>query len=83
MRMQMDIIASGKRKPVNLSLDSGVVDAARELGINLSRACEAALRDAAKVESNRRWKDENRDAIESWSRWIEKHGSPLDRHRAF
>ncbi len=81
--MKMDAIASGKRKPVNLSLDTGVVEAAREAGINLSQACEAALRDAARIERNRKWKEENREALESWGRWIEKHGSPLDRHRAF
>ena len=76
-------ILSGQRKPVNLTLDSGVVDAARQVGINLSRVSEQALREAAGKELDRRWKQDNREALMSWSRWMEENGSPLDRHRAF
>lgn len=81
--MKHDPIASGKRKPVNLSLDTGVVEAARQAGINLSQVSEAALRDAAHRDREQRWKEENREALESWARWIQEHGSPLDRYRAF
>lgn len=83
MRMKHDPIASGNRKAVNLSLDTGVVAAAREAGINLSQACEAALREAASAAAAARWHEENRSAIEGWNRWITKNGSPLDRYRAF
>jgi antitoxin CcdA len=81
--MRQDSIASGKRKPVNLSLDTGVVEAAREAGINLSQTCEAALRTAAKAERERRWKEENHDAIEAWNAWVEDHGLPLAKYRQF
>ena len=83
MRMKQDSIASGKRKPVNLSLDTGVVEAAREAGINLSQTCEAALRTAAKAERERQWQEENRDAIEAWNDWVEEHGLPLAEYRQF
>lgn len=81
--MKLDPIASGKRKPVNLSLDSGVVDAAREAGINLSQTCEAALRVAAKTARDKRWQEENRDWIDAHNDWVEKHGLPLTPHRMF
>lgn len=81
--MKLDPIASGKRKPVNLSLDTGVVEAAREAGINLSHTCEAALRAAAKAERERRWQEENRGAIEEWNAWIAEHGLPLAKYRQF
>lgn len=81
--MKMDVITSGKRKPVNLSLDTGVVAAAREAGINLSQACEAALREAARIEGDRKWKEENREWIEANNRWIEANGLPLERYRLF
>jgi antitoxin CcdA len=81
--MKHDSIASGKRKAVNLSLDTGVVTAAREAGINLSQACEAALREAAKVERDRRWKEENREWAEAVNRWVEKNGLPLEKYRMF
>jgi antitoxin CcdA len=83
MRMRPDSIASGKRKPVNLSLDTGVVEAAREAGINLSQTCEAALRAAAKSERERRWQEENKDWIEANNAWVEKNGLPLARYRMF
>ncbi|MCW2336404.1 antitoxin CcdA [Sphingobium sp. B2D3A] len=81
--MKLDPIASGKRKPVNLSLDTGVVEAAREAGINLSQTCEAALRAAAKAERERRWQEENRGAIEEWNAWVAEHGLPLAKYRQF
>ena len=81
--MKLDPIASGKRKPVNLSLDTGVVEAAREAGINLSQTCEAALRAAAKAERERRWQEENRGAIEEWNAWIAEHDLPLAKYRQF
>jgi len=81
--MKHDSIGSGKRKAVNLSLDTGVVAAARAAGINLSQACETALRAAAKVESDRRWQEEHREAIEANNAWVEEHGLPLARYRMF
>jgi antitoxin CcdA len=83
MRMKHDPISSGVRKPVNLTLDSGIVEAAREVGVNLSRVSENAIREAAGKERARRWKEENREALQSWARWMEANGSPLDRHRPF
>lgn len=81
--MKPDPIASGKRKPVNLSLDTGVVEAARALGINLSQACEAALREATRKERDRQWQDENREAIQAWNAWVEENGLPLEEYRQF
>lgn len=81
--MKHDSVLSGKRKPVNLSLDTGVVAAAREAGINLSQVSEAALRAAAKAEQDRRWREENREWAESVNRWVEENGLPLERYRLF
>ena len=81
--MKLDPIASGKRKPVNLSLDTGIVAAAREAGINLSQTCEAALRAAAKAERERLWKEKNKASIEAWNAWVEEHGLPLAQYRQF
>lgn len=81
--MKHDALSSGKRKAVNLSLDTGVVAAAREVGLNLSQVCEAALRDASKLERERRWQEENREWIEANNAWVEKHGLPLAKYRMF
>jgi antitoxin CcdA len=81
--MKHDSIRSGKRKAVNLSLDTGVVAAAREAGINMSQACEAALRSATKAELERRWQEDNREWIEAHHKWVEENGLPLEKHRMF
>ncbi|RYD55724.1 MAG: post-segregation antitoxin CcdA [Sphingomonadales bacterium] len=81
--MKQDSIASGKRKPVNLSLDTGIVAAAREAGINLSQVSEASLAAEVKKEQVRRWQEDNRERIEAWNVWIEENGIPLAKYRQF
>ena len=81
--MKHDPFLSGKRRPVNLSIDTGILDAARDAGINLSQVSERAIREATREEHGRRWQEENREALESWNRYLEKHGLPLDKYRMF
>ena len=81
--MKHDPIATGKRKSVNLSLDTGIVAAAREQGINLSQVSEAALRAATKKERERRFQEENKASFDYWNSWVEEHGLPLAKYRLF
>ena len=83
--MKHESIPAGKRKrrSVNLSLDTGIVAAAREAGLNLSQISEDAIRRATKVEQERRWKEENGPAIAAWTRWYEENGHPLEKYRAW
>ena len=81
--MKHDPIASGKRKAVNLSLDTGIVAAAREGGVNLSQISEAALRAAAKAALDAKWREENRDWIDAHRQWVEAHELPLEKYRMF
>ena len=48
------------RAKVNLSIDAAVTREARALGVNMSRVAEAAIAEAARLERNRRWREENR-----------------------
>jgi antitoxin CcdA len=81
--MRHDPIASGKRRPVNMSIDTGIVAAARDAGVNLSQVSEAALRQAAKAALDARWQEENREWIESHRRWVEENELPLEKYRMF
>ena len=81
--MKHDSMSSGKRKAVNVSLDTGIVAAAREAGLNLSQVCEAALRDASRKERERQWKEDNRETMEAWNVWVEENGLPLAKYRQF
>ncbi len=77
MLMKHEAIRTGKRKSVNLSIDSGIVAAARAQGINLSRVTEAALFHAVRAEQERCWTEENRAAITDFAEWYEREGDPL------
>ncbi len=71
------------RVKVNLTLDADVAETARELGLNMSRLAEAAIAEASRVERNRIWREENKDAIEQYGVEIEERGLTLARYRTF
>src|SRR6056297_2121086 len=71
------------RVKVNLTLDADVADAARALGLNMSRLAEAAIVEAAKVERNRLWRMENQPAINAYADEVTKEGLPLAAFRSF
>lgn len=71
------------RTKLNLTLERDTIEAARELGLNMSRIAEAALSDAVKAERNRRWVEDNRDALDAYERQIEAEGCALERFRRF
>jgi antitoxin CcdA len=71
------------RRPTNLSLPVSLIEDARQLGINLSRACEQGIAAAVKAERERRWKDQNKDAIKDYNRWVEENELPLGGYRQF
>ena len=71
------------RAKVNLSIDDAVTREARALGVNMSRVAEAAIAEAARLERNRRWREENREALEAYAREVERDGPALARFRSF
>jgi antitoxin CcdA len=71
------------RTKVNLSIEAAVIREARNLGVNMSRVAETAIVEAARLERNRRWREENREALEAYAREIEHEGLPLARYRSF
>jgi antitoxin CcdA len=81
--MKHERISAKPRKAVNLSLDPNLVADAKDIGINLSQTCEAALATALKQAREARWIEENWDAIQSSNAWVEKHGLPLEKYRMF
>jgi antitoxin CcdA len=74
---------SGTRKAVNLSLDAELLKLARKLDINLSRAAESGIAKAVKAERERRWLEDNTEAIKGYNDYIAKNGLPLEKYRTF
>lgn len=71
------------RKAVNLSMDRTLLEEARALEVNVSRAAELGLRAAVKKAKEEQWLAENRAALESINQWVEENGLPLERYRMF
>ena len=65
------------RRPTNVSLPVSLVEEARSLDINLSRACGQGIIAAVKAERERQWKQNNKAEIENYNKWIDENGLPL------
>lgn len=70
-----------ERRSTSLTMDRDLLDQAKELGVNISRAAEAGVLAAVKAEKARRWKEDNAEAIAAYNKWIAENGVPLARYR--
>ena len=64
------------RRSTRLTLDRDLLDEAKALGVNVSRAAEAGVLAAVKAERARRWKVDNAEAVAAYNKWIEENGVP-------
>ena len=71
------------KRATNLSLNAKVLDAARELGMNVSQTVDALLAAEVRKRYWERWNDENKDAIAAYNARIEREGLPLAKYRTF
>ena len=71
------------RQATNLSIDAELLRQARRLGINLSRTLEQRLSELVRDARARQWLENNREAIDSYNRHIEEHGTFSDKLRRF
>ncbi len=72
-----------RKRSTNVSLSEDLVREAKQLGISISAACEQGLAGALKQERERRWIEENAEAIRSYNEWIRRNGVPLAKYRRF
>jgi antitoxin CcdA len=70
-----------RKRAVNLFVDTELLEEARRLRINISDTLERRLRTIVKAEQERRWLDENRQAIDSINAFIDRHGLVASRLR--
>ena len=79
----MNMTTLPAKKATNLTLSVDVLTEAKQLGINISQACDAFLRDLVRQEKERRWSQDHADFIASYNRTIETEGLPLEQWRSF
>jgi antitoxin CcdA len=64
-------------------LSEALVAEARDLRINVSRACEDGLATEVRRERAKRWQDENAAGFEAWNAYVAENGVPLAAYRKF
>ncbi|HWS05991.1 MAG TPA: type II toxin-antitoxin system CcdA family antitoxin [Burkholderiaceae bacterium] len=71
------------KKATNLSLNAKVLEAAKELGMNLSQTVDVLLANEVKRRYWEKWRDDNREAFEAYNERIRKDGLPLAKYRTW
>ena len=73
---------SGKRA-ANLTLSTDVLDAAKQLNLNISKLCDAYLQNYVKQEQARRWREEHAAFVAVYNDTVAAEGLPLDEWKTF
>ena len=81
--MNMIFNPEAPKKPTNLSLNSDLVQKAKEENINLSFVVEAAIAEELKKRRQEEWKKNNIDAIHNYNNLIDNIGLFSDGIRGF
>lgn len=71
------------KKATNLSLSVKVLDAAREMGMNLSQTVDTLLADEVKRRYWVKWNADNQEAVAAYNERISTHGLPLAKYRTW
>ena len=70
-----------RKRALNLSIRSDLIDEAKAFGTNISAVLERALVEEHREKRRERWQTENRPAIKAWNAWIEENGIPFEELR--
>jgi antitoxin CcdA len=71
------------KKATNLSLNSKVLEMARELGMNVSQTVDGLLAAEVKRRYWEKWNEDNKEAIAAYNARIAREGLPLAKYRTF
>lgn len=71
------------KKATNLSINKELLAEARDLKINLSATLEQALIEKVREEKQKKWLEENREAIQACNKLAEENGLFSDKYRIF
>lgn len=72
--MALTTTRQSPRRSLNLSIPEHLIEEARQSKLNLSRFLEEKLDESLRAERARRWREENREAIEYHRQRIEREG---------
>lgn len=74
---------NASKKATNLSLNTKVLEAARDLGMNVSQTVNTLLADEVKKRYWAKWNENNKEAIAAYNERVATHGLPLAKYRTW
>ena len=74
---------SAPRKPTNLTVNSDLLRRAKERKINVSSVLEAALAEELRLREQAEWKQETKEAIDTYNKKVREVGLFSDGMRTF
>lgn len=75
--------SSAPKKPANLSINSDLLQKARERDINLSAILEQALTERLRQQQRERWLADNQEAIAAYNNYVDEQGVFSEGLRSF
>lgn len=69
------------KKATNLSLNVRVLQAAKEMGMNISQTVDGLLAEEVNRRYWNKWRDDHKEAFEAHNQLIRVHGLPLAKYR--
>lgn len=66
-----------RHKPVTLTIPEDLIQAAKTLGLNASKAATEGLQAAVRKAQAQAWLADNKNAIDAHNAYVEKNGIPL------
>lgn len=79
----MRSMRNAPKRAINLSLNSKVLDMAREMGLNISQTVDELLTEEVLRRHWKNWQQDNAEAIAHYNERIEREGLFSDRYRSF
>jgi len=73
----------GPKKATNLTLNSKVLEMARELGMNISQTVDALLAEEVKRRYWEKWKEDSKEGVLVANERVAKYGLPLAKYRTY
>jgi antitoxin CcdA len=71
------------KKATNLSINSDLLNKAKELNLNLSATLEQAVIEIVRQRQRERWLADNREAVDAYNTHVDKYGTFGDGLRSF
>jgi antitoxin CcdA len=79
----MRSLHAAPKRAINLSLNSKVLDLAKEMGLNISQTVDRLLQAEVSRLYWERWQHDNAEAIAHYNARVEREGLFSDKHRTF